>query len=155
MMPSLSIFVQEIEAVWVEQYQLNDVLFSPWLLIMLELFKTMHTFTSWGIEEWRLVKEENNWIVFNRTLFKIWVIKCQMWALTTDYLSWIFSLKIFETEILFLQAHLQVVYCNCVKFHQYNISLSVKESLGLWEIWRDRRAGWFQYTHLNLSLQGL
>ena len=62
MMPSLSIFVQEIEAVWVEQYQLNDVLFSPWLLIMLELFKAMHTFTSWGIEEWRLVKEENNWI---------------------------------------------------------------------------------------------
>ena len=63
-----------------------------------------------------------------------------MWALTTVYLSWIFSLKIFGTEILFLQAHLQVVYCNCVKFHQYNISLSVKESLGLWEIWRDRQA---------------
>ena len=37
---------------------------------------------------------------------------------TDNYLPWIISLVVFRTGNIFLNAHLQIVYCNCVKFHQ-------------------------------------
>ena len=39
-----------------------------------------------------------------------------------ESISWIISPSKFQTAMVFLHAHLQVVYYNCVKFHKNSIS---------------------------------
>ena len=43
---------------------------------------------------------------------------------TNNYLPWTISLEIYWSRIILLHTHLQVVYCNCVKFHQFWVHLS-------------------------------
>ena len=46
-----------------------------------------------------------------------------------ESISWIISPSKFETATVFLHAHLQVVYYNCVKFHKNSISSLVGVAL--------------------------
>jgi len=47
----------------------------------------------------------------------------------------IISLELLLTRIIFFHAHIQVIYCNCVKFHQYPL----KRRGAYKTIWTDGR----------------
>jgi hypothetical protein len=60
-----------------------------------------------------------------------------------ESISWIISPFKFWTATIFLHAHLQVVYYNCIKFHKTPISRLGGVALTKY---MDGRTGWFLYT---------
>jgi hypothetical protein len=73
-----------------------------------------------------------------------------------ESISWIISPFKFWTATIFLHAHLQVVYYNCVKFHKTPISHLGGVALTRYMDGRtDGRTGWFLYTPQTLFAGGI
>jgi hypothetical protein len=73
-----------------------------------------------------------------------------------ESISWIISPFNFWTATIFLHAHLQVVYYNCVKCHKNPISRLGGVALTRYKDgWTDGQTGWFLYTPQTLFAGGI